>query len=106
MQLEIKTVEDSFSAYATRPLVVGDKLAYFVTHEAEGESYLMVTAKRPDGRVVKNIGDMAEGGQAVCFLEPSMYSVPGELQLRLTLFSGNSIVTVREIFVEVLESLK
>lgn len=106
MQQEIKTAEDSFSAFADRPLVMGDKDAYYVSYETTGaESYLMVTAKRADGRVIKAFGEPVKGGRATCVLDGNMYAVPGDLILRLTVFSGNEILTVREIRTEVTEAL-
>lgn len=106
MQQEIKTVENSFSAFADRPLVIGDKGAYFVACDTDGaDSYLMVTAKRADGRVLKSYGQPANGGRATCVLDGEMYAVPGELIIRLTVFSGNEVLTVREIRAEVADAL-
>lgn len=105
MQYEIKTATDAFSGYAARPLMTNDQNAYFVSFETgDSESYIELCAKCPDGRVVKCVGNRNTGGKAECFLDPAMYSKPGEVVLRISVVSGNRSLTVKEIYIQVKES--
>ncbi len=106
MQTEIKSTTRTFSGYADRPLVAGDKEAYYVACETDGaEGYILVRAKRADGITVQTAGNSATEGRAICLLTPEIYAVPGELLLRVQLVSGNQILTVKELHVTVLESI-
>lgn len=96
-----------FVTYASFPLVAGDVRAYEIQldlgEDISGAEF-KITAIRSDGTVVEDIGSVS-GGIASYTVAGSMYSVPGELTVRLSVIHNSSVLTDREIIFEVLENV-
>ena len=99
------TAKAQYTTYAEYPLVSGDVRAYEICldlgENADGAEF-KVTAIRADGKVIEDIGKV-EGGIATYTMAADMYSVPGELTVRLAVLHESSVLTDREIVFEVLE---
>lgn len=99
------TAKEQYTTYASYPLVSGDVRAYEICldlgEDVSGAEF-KVTAIRADGKVIEDLGTV-EDGMAVYTLESNMYSVPGELTVRLAVIHDMSVLTDREIVFEVLE---
>lgn len=97
-------MEKKLSRKATFPLVASDKNAYAL--ELDMSRYqeadrLYIYARRADGEVVCD--SIATEGEMLSYtLKQNMYSVPGELTMRLVLESGDTVLTAAEIVLEVL----
>ncbi len=99
------TAKEQYTTYAKFPLVAGDVRAYEVCLDL-GENIsgaeFKVTAIRADGKAVEDLG-FVKDGIATYTMASDMYSVPGELVVRLAVLHESSVLTDREIVFEVLE---
>ncbi|MBQ2897863.1 MAG: hypothetical protein IJE46_06055, partial [Clostridia bacterium] len=97
--------KQKFRTYATFPLVAGDARAYEIEldlgQNVTGAEFKAI-AIRADGKVIEDLGAVTDG-IATYTLANSMYSVPGELTVRLQVLHNSSVLTDREIVFEVLE---
>ena len=107
MKQELKTVDNNFISSLTRPLFKEDKEAYTIKIKAADSSERVhVTAFRADGVKVSGIGlPPDENGFSEYTLSREMYSVPGNLKLRVAVVSGNNMITVRELECKVMEDM-
>jgi len=96
--------DQKYTTYASFPLVAGDVRAYEIQldlgEDVENAEF-KVTAFRSDGEVVEDLGSV-EGGICRYTIQNNMYSVPGELTIRLAVVHNSSVLTDREIIFEVL----
>ena len=101
------TAKQKYTTYANYPLVSGDVRAYELCldlgKEVEGAVF-KVTAIRADGKVIEDIGSV-KNGLALYTMASNMYSVPGELTVRLAVVHDTSVLTDREIIFNVLEGI-
>ena len=104
MKYELKTCDTDFCSSLMRPLCAGDSESYEISYKVDKPSFVKVSAKRADGRIITVTGEETDG-VCSCTLSPDMYSVPGELILRVYIVSGRECLTVREIKCNVLEEL-
>lgn len=105
MKQELKTTDDAFLTSCTRPLFKGDKDAYAVRIKTESDSErVQVTAIRSDGVTISGTGtERDENGYSEYVLSRDMHSIPGRLILRVSVISGGSALTLRQIECDVLE---
>lgn len=99
------TAKNQYTTYANHPLVSGDVRAYEICldlGEDVVEAEFKVTAIRADGKVIEDIGKV-QSGIATYTMAANMYSVPGELTVRLAVLHDSSVLTDREIVFQVLE---
>ena len=99
------TAKEQYTTYASFPLVAGDVRAYELfldLGEDVSGAQFKVTAIRADGKVIEDIGSVKDG-VATYTMASNMYSVPGELTVRLAVLHNSSVLTDREIIFEVLE---
>ena len=100
--------KNQYTTYAAYPLVSGDVRAYEICldlgKDVPGAEF-KVTAIRADGKVIEDIGTV-QGGIATYTMAANMYSVTGELTVRLAVLHDSSVLTDREIVFEVLEGAK
>lgn len=93
-----------FTQYTDVILVAGDLNAYRIVFETPWEldnCKFMVTAKRSDGNAVFDFGTV-DGNNAIYVMANSMYSVAGDLTLRLTIEDNSgTVLTACEVIVEV-----
>lgn len=99
----------AFVQYCGIPLVAGDIHAYRLegtfpdTEDLTGAT-VVVDAYRPDGEVVTSEGAI-DGQTVYCVLPNNMYSVPGEMRVRLKVLGADaSALTVVEIVLNALET--
>lgn len=101
------TAKEQYTTYASYPLVAGDVRAYELYLDLGSDvagAEFKVTAIRADGKVIEDIGQV-KNGIATYTMASNMYSVPGELVVRLAVLHDMSVLTDREIVFEVLEGV-
>lgn len=96
--------------YTDMELTAGDFSAYQLvfTFYSNGTMYplknhsVVVKAKRADGKVIIDQGQILETGQGVCTLKSNVYAVPGTLALEVALGNENGgYVTTKELILQV-----
>jgi len=103
---EVYLTDQKFTQYASFPLISGDTASYrivlktnFDLHDAQ----CLISAMRSDGKVLTDYGE-TNGNTAVYIIKSAMYSVPGELTVRLKLVSSDgSMLTDKEVIFKVNE---
>ncbi len=106
MKKVFRVRKGEYTNYIDYPLVSDDLRSYsviFDTGITDKNLTFLVTAIRPDGKKIKGVGT-ASGGVCEYTLESNMYSVEGELKLRLTVSDDSyEILTVSELIFNVTE---
>ena len=99
------TAKGQYTTYANYPLVAGDVRSYELYldlgEDVPGAEF-KVTAIRADGKAIEDIGTV-QNGIATYTMASNMYSVPGDLVVRLAVLHDMSVLTDREIVFKVLE---
>ena len=98
----IKLNQKSFYIDASVPLVDGDLNAYTIVYPRVPNDQIdgfEVEALRPDGVTVTDLGQVYED-RCEYTLKTNLYSVPGEVRLRVSLLSENQRHTIHELIFE------
>lgn len=103
MKRIIKT-NNNFCQYVDTPLIPSDVNSYMISWNigsgAVGAS-LKVSAKKSDGTVIEDVGEVDSKGMATYTLKNNMYAAEGELILRLTVVQNGEVLTDKELILEV-----
>ena len=97
MQKVIKVLGTDYVQDVATPLVAGDYNAYVIAMDAgDGVTGFEIEARRPDGVVMVDTGTV-ENGMCKYTLKTGIYSVPGDVHIRVAAMSYDAKVTEREL---------
>ena len=102
---KIQKSNTSFFIHISEPLVGNDVNSYCINIEFDEElqdAQLIICAMRADGEIITDSA-IITGREALYTLKNNMYSVPGEVNIRLRVVNGGMMLTEKQLIFTALE---